>query len=365
MTDLDLLYEFNKRWLSGDYNSPTSVHRELSAIFELSEDSIRGRLSRVNTPENQIEVAKRLANETDAVDPAILRQKRVLERSAEEWRVFLQSAPKRPLRAVFVSDRHLPNMRWDAFKLEQEIYKLINPDIITVQNDFFDNTGYAPRWADTRRAKAKVWSQDLSYKNRLEAQILAILRGSAPNAKFIQVMGNHDRWLYDFYRSQNDGERHVAEMMERLESLEVIQFTRGLEENHVELGKGLVFVHGGWVARLASTNAKNAAYQFADGRHSRNICFGHTHRSSLVMGREFGSHGVVVINSPSMCHNDVEYTKYPQHWDLGLTIWTFHPNTDEVTYNLVKFNEEGQYLTANVGFTMLKVPLDKSKVRYE
>jgi len=333
----------------------------LAQEYNLSPDSLRGRLSRARNPSNWAALAKHQSTYTDDTDPSIARQNKVLKDSKE---VFLDAQKNLNTDAVgvFMSDVHAPYTRWDAWELALVIIEDIQPDFISAQNDFTDNKGFG-RWDDDRPHGGKDWSADLAYMRNLETNMYKSLNTISPRSYLIGVGGNHDLWYHRYLRKSATlvSESLIADYMEFLWDCSVLQFTRGYTENYIELSPGLVWWHGQFASKLPTTNARNTLTQFMKGGQARSVIVGHTHRPAIIEGASVGFPGVTFINAPCMSRlENVPYMKRdPTGWALGIVVSHFQPNTTFTHHDLVEFKEEGVQLIAHYAGKRYSVHLDK------
>ena len=237
-------------------------------------------------------------------------------------------------------------------------------DVISVQNDWNDNKGWSLRWVDGRRARDRIWTEDIEYQDRLEKHDLETLRMVAPDAAFVAIMGNHDKWMYDSYRSKipEASEQIIANRMKWHYDLGVLQFTRGYHEAPLRLSPNLVWVHGKWAAMLATTNARNVAKYFTEDGIASCVVFGHTHRGSVVDGSQIGINGIKIVNNHGLRkYQNVEFMALGMapDWSLGITICYFRPDTRFVHFDSVQYFEDSDSLYAVVNGTRYEVDLDK------
>lgn len=306
-SDIELLLERHVNYPS---LSDSEAARALAEAYQLSYDSVRGRLSRADTVDNRLKVAKSLANSLGD-SPSVVRQQEIIKASLKKL------ATLSPTRIAFVSDVHLPYARWDAIELTAKILEDFDPHETTAQNDFLDNTGYG-RWEDDRSIQEKAWSGDLERLRQLEKQVYSMWKGT-----LIGVMGNHDRWFFTHIRKQSpqSAEKIIADYMEWLYTkCGVLQFSNGLKENHIERGD-VVLWHGQFVSKNQLSNARNTIAQFMRNGSAKTVIVGHTHRPIIVDGEAVGYDGVQYVNSPCLCHLDPPYMKRdPKGWGLGIVL---------------------------------------------
>ena len=331
----------------------------------MSVNGLRGSLSKANTLENKAVFSAELAKNPNT-DTSIDRQQAVITKS---WEDFEEKKNRiipyvRESVGVFISDKHNPNYRRDAWLLTIKILaSMRDVDYISVQNDWNDLHGWG-RWEDRRSSRQKLYDSDIANVRALEQHDMETLRDACPDALLVAIMGNHDQWLYRTYRTHlmQGGESVIADYMEWLYSIGVLQFTDGHYQNHLRLSPNLVWVHGKWTAQYASTNCRNALRQFAqDGRVS-NVCFGHSHRGSVMEGRDVGLTSAVAVNNPSLCRNeDVEYMPFGTafDWNLGFTVWYFKHDSRWARYEKVNFIEWDGRLVAYLNGNRFEVDIDK------
>lgn len=336
-----------------DVKRDADVAKYMAVKYDMSEDGLRGTISRSNTVANRLALTKALTNPQD-VDPSVKTQKRIIEQS-NKWFNAQQTWLETLLReavGVFISDKHNPYSRHDAWELTIQILDdMPQVDYISVQNDWNDNRGYG-RWDDTRSAREKVWSQDFEYSLRLELNDYATLKMVAPNAMLLAIMGNHDKWLYKYHRTQNPqgAEYEIASLMQKLHDAGVQQFTRGFHENALRLSEGLIWVHGLWSAKRSTSNARNAVRKFTKNGVASSVVFGHTHRGSITDGRDIDINGITIVNNHSLCRNtDIEFIQLgtANDWTLGMTVCYFSPESRDTRFDLIQFHERGSELVAH------------------
>jgi calcineurin-like phosphoesterase family protein len=352
-TDKQLYNEWQAKFAN---HSITQAADLLASRYNLSPDSVRGRLSR--TMGSYTTDLKHLATKTNEVDPSIERQDTVLDHSAGIWnyaRPYMNTA-------VWASDIHLPYARWDAIELLFRIMSNIPKiDLFTVGNDLLDNSAFG-RWDDKRPAGGQRWSSDLSYMRNLEESFYRQVR-EATNAGLLQVQGNHDNWWFAHLRENapHVAESVIADYMERLDEQGVIQFSKGYTEPEVWLNEDLVFWHGQFASNKATANAANSMKQFTKNGKTPSVVVGHTHRPSTVEGYQIGYNGRTFINAPCLSRiENVPYIKRnPQGWGLGFVVAEYD-NTGWHKLTRIDFVERGKNLVAEYKGRDYSVTLDKS-----
>ena len=341
--------------------SDAQAANALAMEHNLSNDSLRGRLSRANTPKNWAAVARHKANNTDRVSPSITRQIKVLDDSAEVYQDIRANLGSEAV-GVFLSDVHAPYTRWDAWELTLRLLDKIQPDFISGQNDFLDNKGFG-RWEDDRPHGGKAWSMDQAYMRDMEASMYRSIQEVAPQSHILAVAGNHDNWYHRHLRkgAPQAAEALIADYMEFLWDLSVLQFSRGFTENYIELSPGLIWWHGQFTSKLPTTNARNTLTQFMKKGQARSVIVGHTHRPATIEGHSVGLPGVTFINAPCLSRlENVPYMKRdPSGWALGIVVSHFQPETTVSHHDLLEFKEEGNCLICYYEGRRYAVRLDK------
>ena len=332
--------------------------KESEAFVELA-------LSKADTIENRLLLKERLAS-IDDIDPSVKEQNDFIAKSKELFQLRQDELASldRDAVAVFISDRHIPYDRKDSYELTLSILSdMPHVDYITCDNDILDNEGWG-RWDDERRARRKIWSEDIAYASRVLGNEYQMLRTSAPDATLLSLMGNHDIWYHKRLRkhSPQNAERAIADRMAEMDAIGVLQFSRGFHENYIRLAPDLVFVHGRWAAKLATSNARNAIAHFMSYGIASNVVMGHTHRGAVVSGGSVGYNGVWVVNNHCMRKADnVSYLPmgYAPNWTQGICIVYFRPDGRRSRYDLVEYVEHGRDLVAYVNSKRYSVPLNK------
>lgn len=351
-----------------EYNHIKSDARAAEAIahdLTLSVDSVRGRISRADTPQNQIEVARLLATTIPTISPSIERQLNVISASKAKFDHLQRGlvAAGQEVVGIFSSDTHNPYMRWDAVNLQMQIISDLQPTYFSAMNDFNDNSGYG-RWGDSRTVPNRLWSADLGNMRASEKAYYTMVRKNmAKGGQLLGVAGNHDNWWFSFLRehSPSTAEEQIANYLEWLyEECGVLVFENG-RENAVKLSPNLVWWHGQFVAKSPMTNAKSTLEQFVEDGVAATVVVGHTHRPVHIPGAVVGYPGVDFYNSPCMSRiTQVPYLKRdPRAWGLGITICHYVPGTRQTRCELVVFKKEGAELVAYSGQKRYATALDE------
>lgn len=337
-SDLELLIERNT--LYADIPVDSQVANLLAEKYGLSRDSIRGRLSSAgNRLDYRLALAKYL-RDSYTPDLSIERQKAIIADSTAVYE-SLQKQDKPEYTAVFISDKHNPYYREDAWELTCTILDdMPDVDYITVQNDWNDNRGFG-RWDDNTRGAERVFTDDIAHTRNMEANDYRTLKTVQPSATMLALMGNHDKWWYNNKRitSPQDAEKTILDYMEWLQDFGILQFSRGLHENVIRLSPALVFAHGKWASKSPIANARNAVKAFTDRGMSSSVIMGHTHRISIVEGHSIGIPGIRVINNGCLCTNEAEYLPYGKSntWGMGITVCHFNPKDRDVDIYPIRY----------------------------
>lgn len=348
-----------------DVQTGGQVADYLAVRFGLSADSIRGRLSTANTLENRLRLADDIGN-SGYESSSIARQRDVIKKSQDHFTAN-QYLHKREdeLIGVFISDKHNPNFRRDAWELTLKIINDI-PEVhyISVGNDWNDNTGYSLRWQDERRGKDRLFSDDVENLRNLERVDYETLKYLHKDAVLLHIMGNHDKWWYKYQRTNNaqDAEKVIADYMSWLLDLQVLQFSRGYYQNGVRLSEGLVWTHGEYASVNPVTNGKKTVADYTVDGIAANVVYGHTHRPATIPGYAFNMPGVVARNNGCLCKlDDVSYmTKgYSSSWGLGITVCRFNLNDRFTLIEGIDYHEHRGKLFAMYNGSRYEVTLNK------
>ncbi len=349
-----------------DVENNADVARILAERYGMSVDGLRGTISRAsNNVNHKLRLSKELGD-VDPINPSVKIQKRIIEQSISDFKdkQYDLEQQQRMGVGVFISDKHNPYCRHDSWNITTQILAdMPHVDYISVQNDWNDNHGWG-RWEDKRQPKDKDWSSDIAYSDRMEALDYDILDTVAPDATKVAIMGNHDKWVYDYYRTnvKQGSEAEIARRMDWLYGMGVLQFTRGFHENSLRLSPNLVWVHGLWAAKRSTSNARNAARKFTKHGIASCVVFGHTHRGSIVEGRDIDINGIQVVNNHSLSRNtNLEFISLGEanEWTLGITVCYFDPTSRKVHFDLIQYHEEEGHLVARANGKMYVVPIDK------
>lgn len=334
----------------------------LAAAYSLSVDSLRGRLSRANTPTNWARVNKYVALTVEPISPSVARQKAVVANSVEIYEDTLARLPDDKWHlGVFVSDAHAPYTRWDAWNLTLQLIEKLQPAFVSGQNDFVDNAGFG-RWDDTRTAAGRVWGSDVANLRALEVSMYNAITSAAPDTTIVGVAGNHDLWYPQYLRKEwgQAAEQEIANYMELMQTNGVLLFNCLNHENAVQLSPGLVWWHGQFTSRLPTTNASNTLGQFMADGVAASVTVGHTHRPVHIPGVAVKLPGVDFWNSP--CLSRIEQVPYlkrdPKGWKLGITLNYFKPRSRAVRGTIIIFEREGGELAAYYDGMRFATPLD-------
>lgn len=350
------LYEYRHTILA-DMRSNADAALTLANEFNLSVDSVRGRLSRADTPENFKTLMQTLANEVPDIAPSVQKQLDILQDAQEAWDSYSRISGERT--ALFLSDVHLGIPRWDAYELAMLLVDNLKPHVVSGANDLRDNQGFS-RWDERRSVRGQQWTSDDENLRKLERLHYKRLgKGSF----IIQIQGNHDNWYYTNLRinSPQTAERDIAEYMGELRSLGVWQFSRGYSENYIQLGRGLVWWHGQFTNKnpmtLAKSNLEHFMHVFNDGV-ARSVVAGHTHRPMVVDGGAVGYPSVRYVNSGALTDYTPYMKRHPHNHGLGVVVCHYDANLWQHEVDLIQFQAKGTKLVARYSGVEYEVPLD-------
>lgn len=359
-------FELYREW---KVNYPTlnasEVAKVLSGIHDFSWDSIRGRLSRVDTIENRVEIAKILSEPTWNSD-SVRRQEEIINKSKVMWELKRGIWEKydRPIVGYFISDMHRgAKVRNDYWRMTLELLdKEEHVDVISAFNDWLDNKGWG-RWDDTRSSVDKVWSGDVQNSFKLEDfdyETLVDITG----ATLVGILGNHDAWIYKFWRSNSpqSAEQHVADRMEQHYDNGVLMFNRMTYQNSLEMSPGLVWEHGTSAAKRISSRARGSLPLHMREGVAKSVVVGHSHRPGMMDGAEIDYHGVSFANAGTYQRADeVGYSRDNNAvgWKGGVVRCEFHPLTRNVNLSLTTFEDRGDKAVAiKDGTTIMQMDKD-------
>jgi nucleotide-binding universal stress UspA family protein len=302
----------------GHIRSDAQAAEHLADIYRLSIDSVRGRLSRANTPENNLEVAERTAKNPPTKSPSILRQEAVFRNSRRSLSQSMSGARRKTLVGLF--DVHYPHTRFDSLNLALQIIADISPDYLVYGGDFDDNEGFS-NWDDDRSPYDRLFSADYQNNRIGSMSIRAAVRKAARGALELELTGNHCMWRYNYLRRQDpqQAEERIADYVEELErqGVHVFSTTREVE---VRVHHKLTLWHGQFTSPNHQQNAKSTLAQFMEDGEATSVVVGHTHRPIHIPGSSVGYSGVDYWNAPCLSRVDkIPWLKRdPKAWDIGL-----------------------------------------------
>lgn len=324
------------------------TYEDIAAKYELSVDSVRGRISRLNISQ-RTSVMQNLATKAPLENTFLAKQREIIARAEVDFQERQElladvDEPGMPYTAIFVSDLHLPYTDWKAVELALAIIADVKPEFVSGYNDLFDFTGYG-RWLDTRPPAAQLWDDNIDNAIKTAAEWHRTIKRFSPETLILQVLGNHDKWLFQYLRTERNGytEKNIWEFMGEMENQGVLQFTNAETnaENVIKISPGLKWVHGASTAALLSTVGKNTIERMGEDGLFFNTVAGHTHRSGEVKHL-----GVKHWNAGKLCIDDMSYLKHPGRWDTGIVINEFYATSREVSGTIVDFKRRGSTLTA-------------------
>lgn len=341
--------------------------RYLADEYDLDFDSMRGRLSRSSKNASFTgRLYKLQREEVQPIPASVARQKHILRSSKEQWEASQEGDFTR--KAAFISDAHLPYMRYDAFDMVQTILGYYRPDVISAMNDSLDNKGFGVH-SDNEAIYEQTWRGDFQNAISMQSNYHNALRLTlSPTGVLAQVQGNHDNWIHRYWRThvKQNAEKLVAEYMSHLYNEDkVLQFSRGLDENALHLSEGLVWTHGISASHMITTIARSGFQKYSAAGRFKSWVQGHTHRGGMIAGDSLGYNGVWFANSGCLRNFDVRYMKQKSTaWNLGIVLCEYNPTKWEHKVDFVQFVERGDRLIAKFDGATFDVPLNDSRPEY-
>ena len=324
---------------------------------------VRGQLSRArHDTKAKAALMKVLTQQAPVLPISVKRQLSVISASEHEFEVWSQE--NEPRRGVFISDTHKPYMRSDAYELALEIIQFFQPHAITALNDSLENKGYG-RHEDNDAVFQQLWRGDFANALKAESAYHSDLRSLlTANGKLLGLMGNHDRWIFDFWRANDPqtAENKIAEYMEKLYHTDkVLMFSRGITENHIHLSSGLVWTHGLTTTKNELGRAKTVLSYFMENGVAKSVVQGHVHDAFVVEGHRVGMRGVTFVQNGMLRNTDVDWMhRDMRHWRMSITLVEYNPQEWAHKVHLVPFEVERDKLVARFRGFEWAVNLDKS-----
>ena len=337
--------------------------KALAEEYDLSYDSVRGRISRAGKDiKTRTALNKHLAHNPPKLPPSVQRQQEIV---TDSWQEFNDWKTDEDRIGAFVSDLHAPFTRFDAYELTLMMLDDLKPDAITAFNDSMDNKGYG-KHDDNDAVYRQLWQSDWKNARQLLSSMHSDLRSVlAYNGKLLGLTGNHCNWIYSYHRNNTpqSAESWIADYMSSLyEDDKVLLFSRGETEPILHMSEGLVWVHGLSAASNVTTVAKKGFQRFMKDGRTKSWVQGHTHRPVQVDGKTLGYNGVIFTNSGHLRNDDPEWLKHPAHqWGMAVVINKYNPVKWASTSHLVHFTEEADMLVARYDGKEWAVPIDKDQ----
>lgn len=325
---------------------------------------VRGQLSRAkHSNAAKAALMKALNQHAPEVPISVKRQLSVISASEAEFEEW--STVNEPRRGVFISDTHKPYLRADAYQLALEIIQYFQPHAITALNDGLENKGYG-RHEDTEAIFQMLWRGDFANALKVETAYHRDLSSLlTPTGKLLGLMGNHDRWIFDFWRANDPqtAEYKIAEYMEKLYHTDnVLMFSRGVYENHIHLSSGLVWTHGLTTAKNPLSRAKTVLSYFMENGVAKSVVQGHVHDAFTIEGARVGMRGVTFVQNGMLRNTDVDWMhRDMRDWRMTITLVEYNPQEWAHKVHLVPFEVEKDMLVARFRGNEWAVKLDTSK----
>jgi hypothetical protein len=327
-------------------------YETLAHKYGLSEDSIRGRISRTGENIDVVTEAMELMRHYAPKNTGDrLRQNHIIEFATATWEKALSDWRRfgETVTIGWLSDIHFPFQYKPALNLAYQIMEAAQPQIITAFNDLFDFDQYG-RWAKTPNAATYLWQSDIRNAIRLSEVHNKTLDRLVPGVLKPALMANHDKRIFSYLRSNQNGfsEHNVTAFMAAMEDQGVLQFSNsGMHENVIQVSPGLKLVHGVSSAANASTVGAMTIKKLGGTRLTEdagifyNTAAGHTHRSFEVT-----SNGVTHWNFGCLCTMTPGYLAHTPDWQPGCGILEFDPNGRTVFGTRIDFYRRGDRLCA-------------------
>lgn len=305
-------------------------YKELAQKYRISEDSLRGRVSaNYKTPATMAKVMELLKDRT--VNNDELEAKNIVDRAHARFKKHYKKSGS----VFWISDVHIPYQNTQALALAYELAEHYQPDYITVLNDFFDFKNYS-KWETIPDPHYYRWVSNIDNQLLILETHVKTLRRLCPNAQFIALAGNHDKYVYSFLRATQNGfaEKNVTYFMKKLEALDIMQFDSSPKrENVVKLGR-LKLVHGISAAKNDAAVAKSTIEALGEDGYYYYTASGHVHRDF-----EFKHNGVVHYNFGHLSTQTSYMKHYPSHWNLGVGMLWY--DEERVEARRLRFIDKG------------------------
>jgi hypothetical protein len=317
-------------------NLAGTSYRELAEKYELSEDSIRGRISKYKRARNtRIDVYEELLN-VPIKDIYVKKQEELVQHCKEQYNY---NNPNGTL--MFLTDVHFPYADYPALELTYLLAEKVQPTHVTSTSDLFDFEQYS-RWENTPTLASQMWESSINNGLNVSAHHHKILKDIS-NPVLLDIRGNHDNWLFQYLRNNKNGyeERNVLDFMESLVEQGVLLFSNASKQRSLVRWNDYVLIHG------ASTGSNMAIGKYASQlSNGLDTISGHVHRT-------FNQSTFTQTHYNVGCLCDSEKMPYLYHkpsWDLGVLVATKN------TIENIKYKEQRGRLYAYWRDTELSVP---------
>lgn len=325
---------------------------------------VRGQLSRArHNNAAKAALMKVLTQQAPTLPISVKRQLNIIAESEAVFEAW--SKENEPRRGVFISDMHAPYNRIDAYQLALEIMQYWQPHAITALNDGLENKGYG-RHEDNEAVFQMLWRGDFANARAVQsAQHRDFKSTLTANGKLLGLLGNHDRWIFDFWRANDPqtAEKKIADYLEELYYKDnVLIFSRGIYENHIHLSSGLVFTHGLTTAKNPLSRAKTVLSYFMENGVAKSVVQGHVHDAFVVEGARVGMRGVTFVQNGMLRNTDVDWMhRDMRDWRMTITLVEYNPQEWAHKVHLLPFEVERDMLVARFRGLEWAVKLDTSR----
>ena len=232
---------------------------------------------------------------------------KVLKKSYDEVRLGKVTSSKSGiLKAVILSDIHIPEHDQTALALALAYMQDVNPDVIVLNGDILDciNTSRFPKDPHRIETFADELDETRSFLERLNAD--------HPKAKKYYVEGNHEKRIEKYLFEKAPELSSLPELsIDRLLHLKELGYTFVGGTDKVKLGRLEVF-HGEIVRKDSGASARGHM-----NKRGGSVLIGHVHKLGCTYRTDrWGTH--VAIENGHLSRPDPYYVVDPD-WQQGFT----------------------------------------------
>jgi len=212
----------------------------------------------------------------------------------------------KPVRALILSDIHIPYHDQAALSIALSFAKDYDPDHIVLNGDIVDFYG------------ASAYRKDPLRINTLQDELdetkafLQLLRSNHPKTKIDYVIGNHEDRIQRFLLDKAP-DLCSLECLALDELLSLKELCIKFVDSKAKLALGELEVTHGTIVRKASSSSAKAHYE----KYGGSVLIGHVHRlGTFYRTNRWGTH--VAIENGYLGRDDFEYVDRPD-WQHGFT----------------------------------------------